>query len=67
MAYEVIQPVSGANIFSEFLDTHDEGIHHIAGDMHNVPFCDRIKFFESRGFKMAQRGKLDGQESFRLL
>lgn len=64
MVYEVIQPISGANIFQEFLDTHGEGIHHIAYDCNNLPFEERIKEFEKRGWKFAQGGSWMGRNHF---
>ncbi len=57
VVYEVIQPVSGPNIFQEFLDKHDEGIHHTAWDMNDIrPFSKRIEMMESKGFKCVQSG-----------
>lgn len=64
MVYEVIQPVSGANIFQEFLAQHGEGIHHIAYDMHGKPFAERVDEFEKRGFKMVQGGSWMGKNHF---
>ena len=60
MVYEVIQPVSGATIFQEFLEQHGEGIHHIAYDCNGVPFEERIKGFKEKGFEMVQGGNWGG-------
>lgn len=56
MVYEVIQPVSGPSIFQDFLDAHGEGVHHIAYDCNDIPFEERLREFEARGFKMVQGG-----------
>ncbi|KAG8533050.1 uncharacterized protein KY384_001833 [Bacidia gigantensis] len=64
MVYEVIEPVSGANIFSEFLEERGEGIHHVAYDCNDIPWEDRINGFEERGLSMAQGGNFRGENRF---
>lgn len=64
MVYEVIQPVSGPNIFQDFLDEKGEGVHHIAYDCDDAPFEQRVKEFEARGFKLAQGGSWMGRNHF---
>ncbi|RDW68392.1 hypothetical protein BP5796_09049 [Coleophoma crateriformis] len=64
MVYEVIQPISGANIFQDFLDAHGEGIHHIAYDCNDMPFAERIRAFEARGWRFAQGGSWMGRNHF---
>jgi hypothetical protein len=32
MMWEIVQPLTGPNIYEEFLDRHGEGIHHVAVD-----------------------------------
>ncbi|KAH8728236.1 hypothetical protein GQ44DRAFT_724756 [Phaeosphaeriaceae sp. PMI808] len=68
MVYEVIQPVDGAgpNIFREWLDAHGNapGIHHIAYDINGIPFTERVKEFEKRGFVMSQGGSWMGKNHF---
>ena len=36
LGFELIQPVSGPSIYQEFLDTHGEGVQHIACMKHTV-------------------------------
>jgi catechol 2,3-dioxygenase-like lactoylglutathione lyase family enzyme len=36
LGFELIQPVSGPSIYQEFLDTHGEGVQHIACMKHSV-------------------------------
>ena len=65
VVYEVIQPVSGPNVFQGFLDKHGEGIHHTAWDMNNVrPFSKRIELMESKGFKCVQSGNFANGNHF---
>lgn len=51
-----MQPVCGNTIFAEFLDTHNEGIQHVAFDCNNIPWEDRLREFERRGYKCVQGG-----------
>ncbi|KAF3400443.1 hypothetical protein DPV78_005330 [Talaromyces pinophilus] len=64
VVYEIIQPVSGPNIFSEFLDKHGEGIHHVAYDCHGIPWEERLAGFKERGFELAQSGSWQGRNHF---
>ena len=36
LGFELIQPVSGPSIYQEFLDTHGEGVQHIACMKHST-------------------------------
>lgn len=47
---EIIQPLSGPKIFSNFLDDHGEGVHHVAYDCNKIPFPDRLAELAKRGF-----------------
>jgi hypothetical protein len=62
MTYEVIQPISGPSIFQDWLDQHgnQSGIHHIAYDVNNLPWEQRMKEFEKRGFEVVQSGNFKG-------
>jgi catechol 2,3-dioxygenase-like lactoylglutathione lyase family enzyme len=56
---ELIQPVSGENIFSDFMDDHGEGIHHIQFLVNDIKETNRI--MESEGFPVLMGGGfLDG-------
>jgi len=47
---ELLQPVEGTSVWSEFLHEHGEGLHHIC---HVVPnFDEVVTQYEERGFKM---------------
>ncbi|KAL9614300.1 MAG: hypothetical protein Q9167_001183 [Letrouitia subvulpina] len=66
ITYEVIQPVSGPNIFQSFLDEKGEGLHHVAYDCNNIPMEDRRKGFAERGWQCTQSGTwcVGGMNSF---
>jgi len=66
MVYEVIQPISGPNIFQEWLDKHngEPGIHHIAYDMNGIPFQERVEKMRERGFEVSQGGSWMGRNHF---
>jgi len=54
MELELIQPVSGENIYSDFLDEHGEGIHHIQFIVDDIEKTNRI--MESEGFSVLMGG-----------
>ena len=62
--WEIMQPLEGPTIFQEFLDQHDEGIHHIAFNCEDIPWEERLKEFEKRGFSLIQSGKWVDQNAF---
>ena len=64
IVWEIIEPISGPTIFSEFLERHGKGVHHIAFDCNNVPFQQRLADFEKRGFQLAQSGSWMGENHF---
>lgn len=66
MTWELIQPLSGRTVFTEFLDKQGEGIHHIAFDCNGLPFDARIQRFADRGFALAQSGCWLGRVPFAL-
>jgi len=37
-----MQPLAGRTIMREFLDTHGEGIHHVAFDCDGAPWDQRL-------------------------
>lgn len=57
--WEIMAPIHGPTIVQDFLDTHGEGIHHIAFDCNDMPFEQRIKSFASRGFPVTMSGRVD--------
>lgn len=57
MMWEIVQPLTGPNIYDEFLERHGEGVHHVAFDCNNIPWEERCAEFEAHGFKMIQSGR----------
>ncbi len=56
MMWEIVQPLTGPNIYEEFLEAHGEGVHHVAFDCNHIPWEEQLKAFEERGYKMIQSG-----------
>ncbi|MDQ3739275.1 MAG: VOC family protein [Actinomycetota bacterium] len=57
LTWEIMQPLAGRTIMREFLDTHGEGIHHVAFDCNGVPWDERVANFAARGFGVTQSGR----------
>ncbi|WP_292000105.1 VOC family protein [Caldivirga sp.] len=55
---ELIQPVGGPSTWSEFLEKHGPGIHHIAFNVDNID--DAVKELLSIGGSVEQDGKFKG-------
>ena len=64
LIWEIMEPVSGATIFEDFLLAHGEGIHHVAYDCNHIAFEERIAGFNQRGFGLVQSGSWMGQNHF---
>jgi methylmalonyl-CoA/ethylmalonyl-CoA epimerase len=56
LAWEVIQPLTGSNTYTEFLEKGGSGLHHVAVDCGGIPYEDRISGLEERGYTMVQSG-----------
>jgi methylmalonyl-CoA/ethylmalonyl-CoA epimerase len=55
---ELIEPIGGPSTWQEFLDTHGEGVHHIA---FNVKGTDRVvSFLNGKGIPLVQQGHYTG-------
>jgi hypothetical protein len=54
-------PRTGPNIYEEFLEKHDEGVHHVAFGCNNIPWEDRIKAFKDHGHELIQSGIWEGK------
>lgn len=60
MLWEVIQPLEGPSIYTEFLEQHGEGIQHVAVSCGELSMSERIREFEKRGFENIQSGIFNG-------
>jgi len=56
---ELIQPVEGDNIFSDFLKEHREGLHHL-GHLRVSNLDEAIETFKKEGFPCLQSGRYPG-------
>lgn len=56
MQLELIQPVEGDNIYSDFLREHGEGVHHL-GHLRVANLAEAIKTLEKEGFPCLQSGR----------
>ena len=59
MQLELIQPLEGDNIYSDFLDEHGEGIHHL-GHVRVSDLDEAIEALEKEGFPCLQSGRFPG-------
>jgi methylmalonyl-CoA/ethylmalonyl-CoA epimerase len=59
MQLELIQPLEGDNIFSDFLKEHGEGVHHL-GHVRVNNMAEAIQTLEKEGFSCLQSGRTTG-------
>ncbi|MCL6625894.1 VOC family protein [Alicyclobacillus shizuokensis] len=55
---ELIEPVGGPSTWQEFLDTHGEGVHHIAFVVKDMQ--GKLKALDAMGIPLVQRGDYEG-------
>ena len=59
MCFELIQPLEGDNIYSEWLEERGEGLHHIALMKHSAEESDAFKAeMAAKGAKMLMGGRI---------
>lgn len=56
--WELIEPVDGPNIYSEWMDAHGEGLHHLGLGVRS--YDDTIDLVHARGGTILQSGNLQG-------
>ena len=56
MQLELIQPIEGDNIYSDFLKEHGEGLHHL-GHVRVKNLDEAVQTLERAGFPCLQRGR----------
>src|SRR5215469_1073206 len=68
LGFELIQPVSGPSIYQEFLDTHGEGVQHIACMKHSDGDSELMKrHWHDQGADVLMSGRIgDGIEFYYL-
>jgi catechol 2,3-dioxygenase-like lactoylglutathione lyase family enzyme len=65
MQFELIQPVRGASIYTEFLEHSGPGLHHICSEP--ADFDAAIRAAADRGIDIVQQGDMSGQMRFAYL
>ena len=55
---ELIEPVGGPSTWQEFLDTHGEGVHHIAFEIEGMD--EKIVQLQRKGMSLLQKGDYEG-------
>jgi len=58
LTIELIEPVGGPSTWQEFLDTHGEGIHHIAFEIKGMD--EKIIQLQRKGMTLLQKGDYEG-------
>jgi hypothetical protein len=59
MQLELLQPLEGETIFTDFLDAHGEGLHHL-GVIRVDNLDEAIRLLEKEGFPCLQSGRFPG-------
>jgi methylmalonyl-CoA/ethylmalonyl-CoA epimerase len=68
LGVELIQPVSGPSIYQEFLDTHGEGVQHIACMKHSAEESQALKdHWRQRGAGVLMGGRIGESIEFYYL
>ena len=68
LGFELIQPVSGPSIYQEFLDTHGEGVQHIACMKHSYEDSSLVReHWHSNGAEVLMSGRIGDSIEFYYL
>lgn len=60
MELELVQPLQGESLNAEFLQSHGDGLHHVASFVTNI--AESIARLNDLGFKVVQSGKRPSAE-----
>jgi hypothetical protein len=64
MNWEIIEPIRGRSIYTEFLERHGDGVQHLAFNCNGADYEERIRKFHERGYETVQRGVIFGGIDF---
>jgi methylmalonyl-CoA/ethylmalonyl-CoA epimerase len=68
LGFELIQPVSGPSIYQEFLDSHGEGVQHIACMQHSYEDSSLVReHWHSNGAEVLMSGRIGDSIEFYYL
>ena len=76
MVFEIMQPIKGQSLMQDFLDRHkmagdstnagetlaQQGVQHLAFDMHGLPMAERQRIMNEHGFEPAMQGVWMGKK-----
>lgn len=65
--FELIEPVSGPNIYKEYIEQHGEGLHHLACMGSDSDHEEIFRKFRDKGFKKTMTGRIDGKIEYYYL
>ena len=65
--FELIEPISGPNIYTDYLEKYGEGLHHIACMGSNSSSEDIFRQFSENGFKKTMTGRIDKEIEYYYL
>ena len=60
MMWEVIQPLDGPSIYTDFIESHGEGVHHVGQGCNGLSYDAQFEKFAAAGRKMIQSGTWNG-------
>lgn len=58
--WELIQPLEGKSIYTDFLETNGEGLHHLLFDCNKIDWATQNAALVSAGYQCIQSGKWGG-------
>ena len=64
MNWEVIEPMAGPSIYTDFLYRHGEGVQHLAFNCGDLEYEERLRRFAERGYEAIQTGLYMGRVRF---
>jgi hypothetical protein len=64
MNWEIIQPIQGQSIYTDFLERHGEGVQHLAFSCAGMEYEERLRQFAERGYQLVQHGTVFGGIEF---
>lgn len=62
--WELIQPLEGENIYSDFLSSHGDGLHHLLFNCDGHSWAEKTATFEAAGYTCIQSGRWLGRTTF---
>ena len=64
---EIVQPLQGASLYQEFLDSHGEGVHSLGIVTEGLNFSEAIEKFAALGCPVVMEGELENAYRFAYL